>query len=212
MRIRNKKVKNGSNETLWFVSYSDLITAILAVLVLVMSFSKIDIEKIDHANRLMNEDKLVTLTELKKEYENIIVKNKLEDLVNVKLDYDGLRIETLSSVQFAVNSAELDENRIKVLNPIMQKIVNDSKSREVFIIGHTDDTGEPERNWELSSQRANNVLLYLMKKGLDYKHANIVAHGSNKPLNKIDVNSSKESIFENRRKNRRVTIKLERSY
>ena len=212
MAPRTRRVRSGAGETLWFVSYSDLITAILAVLVLVMSFSKIDIEKIDHANRLMKDDKLVTLSELKQQYEEVIEKNELTSLVNVVLNNEGLEVNMLSSVQFESGSATLDQKGIKILNPLMAKIVDTSKSREIIIIGHTDATGSSKRNWELSSERANSVMLYLMKQGLKDKHAHLIAYASNKPIEKVDVNATSIEKNKTRSKNRRVTILIGRSH
>ena len=198
---------NGS-ENLWLISYSDLITSILAVLVLVMSFSKIDIEKIDHANRLMRDDSLVTLATLKKQYQALIEKNDLQKYVDVALDEEGLHINMASMVQFDVNSAKINKKNIKVLQSVFRKIVQDSKKREIIVIGHTDATGTPRRNWELSSQRANAVMLYLMEQGLDYRHAHIVAYGSNKPLKKQKGLTKQQQ----RARNRRVTILIGRSH
>jgi len=207
-----RRSRSGAGETLWFVSYSDLITAILAVLVLVMSFSKIDIEKIDHANRLMKDDNLVTLSELKQQYEEIIEKSELTSLVNVVLNDEGLEVNMLSSVQFESGSSTLDEEGIKILNPLMKKIVDTSRRREIIIIGHTDATGSAKRNWELSSERANSVMLYLMKKGLKDNHAHLIAYASNKPVEKVDENATTLVKNEVRSKNRRVTILIGRSH
>lgn len=202
----------GQNETLWFVSYSDLITAILAVLVLMMSFSKIDIEKVDHANRLMKDDKLVTLSALKVEYEKLIISQNLQKLVSINLNEDGLSINTSSTVQFAINSAKLDKDGIKLLEPIMNKLIEDGKFREISIVGHTDDVGSNIRNWKLSSQRAYSVLLYLINKGLDSKYTKIVAHSSNKPLDNPNKYNTPNERKIARSKNRRVTIVIGSSH
>jgi flagellar motor protein MotB len=190
------------DEGLWLISYSDLITSILAVLVLVMSFSKIDIEKIDHANRLLNDKKLMTLDTLKREFNKIINENNLSKAIKLKLDDNGLNIIMSSAFQFNVNSAKLNKEALKKIEPIFEKVVNISKKREIIIAGFTDNTGTPERNWELSSQRAYALMIYLMKKGLNYKFAHIRAFASNKPL-KIDENLSLEA---QRALNRRVNI------
>jgi outer membrane protein OmpA-like peptidoglycan-associated protein len=205
--LKRRKVSAG-DENLWLISYSDLITSILAVLVLVMSFSKIDIEKIDHANRLMKDDSLMTLSQLQKEYKKILKENNLKKFVNIFLNEDGLHINMSATVQFDPNSARLDKKGIRMLQPVFEQIIKDSKQREIVIAGHTDDTGTPQRNWELSSERADAVMLYLMKKGLNYKHSRIVAYGSNQPY-KSDQNLTKS---QQRKLDRRVTILIGRSY
>jgi flagellar motor protein MotB len=199
------------DDNLWLISYSDLITSILAVLVLVTSFSKIDLEKIDHANRLMHDDSLVTLAMLQRQYEKLVRREALQKYVEIGLDEEGLRIRMASTIQFDVNSAKIDRERIKILAPLLSKIVEDSKRREIIIIGHTDRTGSPERNWELASQRANAVMLYLMELGLDYRHSHIVAYGSNKPY-RAQCDDEAVSKAEKMARDRRVTILIGRTH
>ena len=127
------------DEGLWLISYSDLITSILSVLVLVMSFSKIDIEKIDHANRLLNDKKLVTLDTLKKEFHKIIDDNNLSKVIKLKIDDNGLNVIMSSAFQFKVNSAKLNEKALKKLEPVFNKVIEVSKKREIVIAGFTDD-------------------------------------------------------------------------
>ena len=202
--------KQSQDEMLWFISYSDLITAILAVLVMVMSFSKIDIEKFDHANRLMKDDNLVTLPTLEKEYKEILKINSLEELVSILRDDKGLIINMSSTVQFKVGSAELDKKGIALLKPLTDKIIQDSRYRQIKIIGHTDDSGKIESNWELSSKRAYSVLMHLMEHGLEQSHAEIVAYAFNHPLINTE-NLSEDALKAARSKNRRVTIIIGKS-
>jgi chemotaxis protein MotB len=197
-----RRIEISQDEGLWLISYSDLISSILAVLVLVMSFSKIDIEKVDHANRLLKDKSLMTLDEIQKNINQIIKDNNLTKYVHTLLNPDGLYIEMSSTLQFKTNSAKLDKEGIKKLKPLLEKIVQLSKKREIIISGHTDNTGDPKYNWELSAQRANSVMFYLMDKGLDYKHTHIVAYAANRQY-KTDKNLTLE---ERRALNRRVSI------
>jgi len=195
---------------IWFISYSDLITAILAVLVMVMSFSKIDIEKFDHANRLMKDDKLVTLSVLEKEYKQLLKRYKLDKLVSIIRNDEGLIIDMPSTVQFKVGSAELNHNGMKLLQPLIEKLTKDAEYRQIKIIGHTDDSGDVKKNWELSSKRAYSVLVYLVDHGLDQSHAEVVAYAFNRPL--VMTNGLKgKALQEARAKNRRVTIVIGKS-
>jgi len=205
---KQRRIDLNQDEGLWLISYSDLITSILAVLVLIMSFSKIDIEKIDHANRLLKDESLVTLDTLQKQINQIINENNLSKYVHTILNPDGLYIEMSSTLQFKTNSAKLDTQGIKKLQPILDQIVKISQKREIIISGHTDETGNAKHNWTLSAKRANSVMFYLMDRGLDYNHTHIVAYASNKPY-KTDKNLT---IEERRALNRRVSIIIGRSH
>jgi flagellar motor protein MotB len=52
-----KIAKRCKNQDLWLTSYADLVTAILSVMILVVSFSKLDIEKYDMIQKLIVEQK-----------------------------------------------------------------------------------------------------------------------------------------------------------
>ena len=76
----------------------------------------------------------------------------------------------------------------------------------VRIEGHTCDlpihTARYPSNWELSAQRAINVLTYLVRKGIDPSRLSAVGYADTRPI----VPNIDE---EHRRKNRRVDIVIE---
>ena len=65
--------------------------------------------------------------------------------------------------------------------------------------GHTDDTGKEEKNKKISEQRAQAVVKYLVKKGIDSERLRAVGYGSDKP---IADNKTKKG----RKLNRRVEL------
>ncbi len=48
--------------------------------------------------------------------------------------------------------------------------------------GHTDITGDPEVNLQLSKDRANEVAFYLKEKGIDGKRIKTQGFGATRPL------------------------------
>lgn len=71
----------------------------------------------------------------------------------------------------------------------------------VEVSGHTDDTGTPDRNQEVSLQRARSARAYLIRSGVPGNRITVVGKGSSEPL---DTAGSDES----RAGNRRVEIRL----
>lgn len=74
-----------------------------------------------------------------------------------------------------------------------------SSEAKVIITGHTDSTGNREKNIQLGLQRAEFAAKYLEKSGLQYKQMIINSKGPDKPI--ADNNTA-----EGRSKNRRVVI------
>ena len=73
------------------------------------------------------------------------------------------------------------------------------KSLHIEIQGHTDNSGSPETNLDLSRYRALAVFNYLVSKGIDPARMNVVGYGENQPLYPNDTK-------ENRELNRRIEI------
>lgn len=76
-----------------------------------------------------------------------------------------------------------------------------SNSRQIRIVGHSDNVGDPKKNETLSEYRARVTFNYLQGKGVEEKQMHWAAIGSKRP---VQVNDSEE----NKSKNRRVEITL----
>ncbi|MEQ6168986.1 OmpA family protein [Ekhidna sp. MALMAid0563] len=73
------------------------------------------------------------------------------------------------------------------------------KSLHLEIQGHTDNSGTPESNLELSRYRALAVFNYLVSRGVDPARMNVVGYGENQPLYPNDTPVNREL-------NRRIEI------
>lgn len=216
--LHKRGKKNADSESLWLVGYSDLVTAILSVLVLFVSFSKIDIDKFDHIQNLVTDKKIETLSQINKKIQLAAKEHNLKDLVSTKLDDSGLEINFSSVTQFEQSSWVINDDKIKNLLPILQEVITQSKLRDIEIIGHTDDLGYHEKyngkfgslaldNWSLSALRAHSLQQYLVKKGLNVQSTAIIAYADTHPKVKINKTTmSKSELKKARVQNRRVSI------
>ena len=66
--------------------------------------------------------------------------------------------------------------------------------------GHTDDTGRLSTNMRLSQGRAEAVLAYLARRGVDPSRMTAVGYGPDQPI-------ATNTTAEGRRQNRRVELK-----
>jgi len=106
----------------------------------------------------------------------------------------------LENVWFDFDKANLKEISFAELNQLVDYL-NKCNQYNVEIGGHTCDMGSKAYNDALSLRRAQSIVNYLIKKGVDKKRLVVKGYGFSKPL---VPNTSKT----NRIKNRRVEFKL----
>jgi outer membrane protein OmpA-like peptidoglycan-associated protein len=100
-------------------------------------------------------------------------------------------------IQFAVDSAVILPESNGLLTEIADALVKNPRIRGVEVQGHTDNTGTPEHNKELSDQRAASVVSWLSSHGVAGDRLTPRGFGQTKPL-VPNVTAG------NRQKNRRV--------
>jgi flagellar motor protein MotB len=182
-------------------------------MVMMISFSKIDIEKFDHVQRLMNNKEIKTLAEIKQEIDQIAKKQNINDLVNTKLNQDGLEVSFSSVAQFEKSSWAINDIKIQKLNPILLKVAEESQARQIEIIGHSDDShmkisvGNVQvDNWSLSALRAHSLQQYLIGLNLKLENTKLIAYADTKPIVVIRNDMKPEDVERARNANRRVSI------
>ena len=79
--------------------------------------------------------------------------------------------------------------------------MNDAPKLKIEISGHTDNTGSAAMNENLSQQRANAVVAYILTKGIDTSRLTAKGYGSKKPIATNDTESG-------RQQNRRTEFKI----
>lgn len=90
------------------------------------------------------------------------------------------------------------------LNMIVEYVLTDKSVESIYVDGHSDNWGRRLLNRDLSKQRADAVTAYLVEKGIPADKIVTRYHGERYP---VVPNTSAE----NRARNRRVTIRLERA-
>jgi OOP family OmpA-OmpF porin len=80
-------------------------------------------------------------------------------------------------------------------------VLNEYAALRVEISGHTDTTGTPERNLQLSKERADSVKQYLTTKGIAAERVETRGAGPNEPV-------ADNATPDGRSKNRRIEFKL----
>ena len=105
-----------------------------------------------------------------------------------------IRIE--EQIRFATDSAELLPESDAVLFAVTRTLREHPGIRKLRVEGHTDETGEPTYNDELSARRAAAVMAWLVKHGVDARLLVSQGFGSRRP---IDASGTDEGRARNRR-------------
>jgi len=106
----------------------------------------------------------------------------------------------LYNIYFDIDSYEIleeSEPELRRLTAFMEK----NASLKIEIQGHTDSSGDSDKNQRLSENRANAVVDYLTEAGIEKSRMSAKGFGD-----KIPVSTNKTA--DGRRKNRRTTIKI----
>jgi outer membrane protein OmpA-like peptidoglycan-associated protein len=104
----------------------------------------------------------------------------------------------LEGVQFDLGSARLTRDSATVLDRLV-KTLNDNPDLKIAITGHTDSSGDPGFNKTLSKARANSVLAYLTKAGIDATRLKAEGLGDSKPR-------ADNATSAGRKQNRRIEV------
>jgi chemotaxis protein MotB len=222
---RHRKHDDHENLERWLLTYADLITLLLAFFIVMYSMSKVDakkfgkmrealsgvlrggtvaIKKGDQMGALPGSGVLSigNLKTLGEEIEKGAKEIGEEKLLNAEVSERGLVIHIMESALFKSGSAQLEPRARAILDLIAGKIKE--LPNHIRIEGHTDNrpinTAKYPSNWELSSDRATQVVRYLVESHFfDPKRISALGFGEFRP---IALNDNDE----NRSKNRRVDI------
>jgi outer membrane protein OmpA-like peptidoglycan-associated protein len=121
---------------------------------------------------------------------------KRKQLVAITQD----RIELIDRVYFRTNRDIIQPRSFALLDNVAT-VLQSHPGVRVRIEGHTDDRGDDGYNKDLSQRRANAVVRYLVKKGVDAGRLEAVGYGEEKPLQSNDTE-------EGRAANRRVDFNI----
>lgn len=122
---------------------------------------------------------------------SLLPKSRLRQL----MDADG---RVAVDINFASDSARILEASAPQLEAIAELLEEDA-GVHLSVIGHTDDTGTPERNQKLAEGRAEAVVAALLDRGIDAARLASSGRGHNEPVAPNDT-------AEGRAANRRVEL------
>ena len=118
----------------------------------------------------------------------------------VKREVRQLLQKAMQGIEFETGKAAIKKKSYDLLDKIAQIFI-DNSNYIIEVQGHTDNTGKYEKNVQISQQRADEVMAYLVKQGVPAERMTAVGFGPDVP---VADNGTKEG----RQKNRRVEFKI----
>jgi outer membrane protein OmpA-like peptidoglycan-associated protein len=120
-------------------------------------------------------------------------KSKIISLKQPKIE-KGL-VFKLKAINFETGSDNMKASSYDILNK-MADILKENPNMVVEVAGHTDNTGDDQKNMLLSENRAKTVMNYLLNKGANANQLKAVGYGETKP---IADNNTEDGRLANRR-------------
>ena len=118
----------------------------------------------------------------------------------LKREVRQLLQKAMQGIEFETGKATIKKKSYPLLDQIANIFIENS-NYIIEVQGHTDNTGNAEANKNLSEKRAQAVMDYMIKKGVDFQRMTAVGYGQDQP---IADNNTKTG----RAKNRRVEFKI----
>lgn len=124
------------------------------------------------------------------------LRNQLEGTgVSVSRVGDSIVLNMPSNITFDSDKSELKPQFYTTLNSV-SAVFKEYKQTLIDVVGHTDSSGTPEYNYDLSRRRAAAVAQYLASQQLDPNRFSVEGHGEK---DQIASNATKSGKAQNRR-------------
>lgn len=217
-RQQNSSFDDAEEDQEWLLTYSDMITLLLAFFAMLIAVSQTDIALWEQMKQGMRSDvagkeKVETpLAEIKLDLDSLLVEERNQGLVGVILDKDGIKLSFNSSSLYNSGEAILLPSGERIINKVTQalNLLNYYQFR-VDVEGHTDNvpinTARFPSNWELSVARASEVVKFFIREGINGDRLKASGYADTKPV-LPHVDEFGRDIVENRAANRRILIRI----
>jgi chemotaxis protein MotB len=211
MARQHKHEEEEHPDETWLVPYSDVLTLLLALFIVLFAVSKVDTEKfksmaesfsvvfsgsqgflpnmISEQSTSMPQPTGLSQgsgnelddTQMNSVLNSFVEANNLQNLVAINPTSSGFTVRMLDGILFMPSSDRLLSNAFPVLDKIAE--LAGQAPYYINIEGHTDDTlSISDENWRLSINRALAVLKYMQHKGVDPKKLSVAGFGEYHPV------------------------------
>lgn len=196
----------------WLLSYADLITNLLLFFVVLLSAANLSKSKMQQiAKAISGAEQPESLESIQREIDKQIVEKDLKNVVQSKLQDEGLELSLNSGFVFDSGRAVIRPDFEGPLISMLQVLRPYSNKYRFAIEGHTDSTAiigssQFPSNWELSAARAIIVRERLEDIGIERTRIRVEGYADTKPLPEAELALLKPE--ERNARLRRVVVRI----
>lgn len=202
----------------WLLTYSDMITLLLAFFAVLIAVSYVDINLWEQMKQGLRseinkqENVQTPLAEVKKDLDEKLTEEREAELVDITLDREGIKLFFNSSSFYNSGEANLLPTGQQIIDKVTQAMNDLGYYKfKVDVEGHSDNvpinTPVYPSNWELSVARASGVVKYFIQEGIEPERIKASGYADTKPI-VPHVDETGNDIVENRALNRRIVIRI----
>ncbi|MBB4286713.1 OmpA/MotB family protein [Roseospira goensis] len=211
------KATRQEREDDWVTTFADMATLLLAFFILLAAISRVDPVlfeqvKAGMAKGIGQRDIERPIEALRNDITAAIELMKVDDVVGLGVDQQGLVIEFASAAFYRPGSAAIREEAVPVFERVAVTLDSPKyRNFQIEVQGHTDDqpvsTPRFPSNWELSAARATGVVRLLAENGVADQRMRAVGYADTVP--KVPNRAPDGTALPNNQEiNRRVSIRV----
>lgn len=212
------RLSGNNGQDAWLLTYSDVITLLLAFFVVLIAVSYVDLNLFEQLKQGLRSEISRTervrtpLAEVKKDLDRLLAEEKQRGVVDITLDRDGIKLFFYSNYFYESGEAEMLSQGQSIIDKVLQALNQIGYYQfKIDIEGHTDDvpisTARFPSNWELSVSRASNVVKYFIDHDINPDRLKASGYADTQPQ-VANRDSLGNPIPENRARNRRILIRI----
>lgn len=217
-RQQNGGLDEAEEDQEWLLTYSDMITLLLAFFAMLIAVSQTVIALWEQMKQGLRSDvagkeKVETpLAEIKIDLDSLLLEERNQGLVGIVLDKNGIVLSFNSSSLYNSGEAILLPSGERIITKVTQALnALGYYQFRVDVEGHTDNvpinTPRFPSNWELSVARASEVVKFFIREGVNADRLKASGYADTKPV-LPHVDEFGRDIVENRAANRRIVIRI----
>jgi chemotaxis protein MotB len=199
------------DDTSWLLPYVDVISLLLAFLILALAMSKVSLHKFEMVSAALTRTAPPpSLDVLKEKIDQMLEVQGLQAQVKTVVDDAGLRMELKNALLFDSGQADITAGGRAAIDRVAKMLPTIDTRYQIAIEGHTDDvpihTARFDSNWDLSSARAINVLKQFTAAGISPQRLSAQGYAETRPATTVTGDGAAQTRA--RSENRRVVIRV----
>ena len=200
------------DDTSWLLPYVDVVSLLLAFLILALAMSKVNLHRFELVSAALNHrSPPPSLDALKEKIDQMIASKGLTGKIKTAVDDEGLRMELANALLFDSGQADITPAGRTAIDRVVTLVPTIDARYQIAIEGHTDDvpihTARFDSNWDLSSARAISVLKSFTAAGIAPQRLSAQGYADTRPATQVAAGDAATQTRA-RSENRRVVIRV----